>query len=129
MIFLMGWTFILRLKASSPPEVWVGVPLSPRYIFIFMPTRLRGQAGAGRVPENKSGRGFEGNKEGKYLTISPGGTKAPQSNYDIDLLAFDYAWMKHGRQLVAPRPLNFLGRSIPSILPLENSPFLLYTNF
>ena len=51
------------------------------------------------MPENKSGRGFEGNKEGKYLTISPGGTKAPQSNYDIDLLAFDYAWMKRGRQL------------------------------
>ena len=78
---------------------------------------FRGRQGEGaRVPENKSGRGFEGNKEGK-------------SNYDIDLLAFDYAWMKHGRQLVAPRPLNFLGRSIPSILPLENSPFLLYTNF
>ena len=53
------------------------------------------------MPENESGRGFEGNKEGKYLTISPGGTKAPQSNYDIDLLAFDYAWMKHGMQLVA----------------------------
>ena len=65
-------------------------------------------SGAGRVPENKSGRGFEGNNEGKYLTISPGGTAAPQSNYDIDLLAFDYAWMKHGRQLVAPGSLNFL---------------------
>ena len=67
-------------------------------------------SGAGRVPENKSGRGFEGNKEGKYLTISPGGTKAPQSNYDIDLLAFDYAWMKRGRQLVAPWTFEFLRR-------------------
>ena len=86
-------------------------------------------SGAGRVPENKSGRGFEGNNEGKYLTISPGGTAAPQSNYDIDLLAFDYAWMKHGRLLAAPGPLNFLGGSILSILPLENRPFLLYTNF
>ena len=52
---------------------------------------FRGRQGGARVPENKSGRGFEGNKEGKYLTICPSGTKAPQSNYDIDLLAFDYA--------------------------------------
>ena len=92
-------------RCASEPQIHI-------HIHAYSPS------GAGRVPENKSGRGFEGNKEGKYLTISPGGTKAPQSNYDIDLLAFDYARKKHGRQLVATRPLNFLGRSILSILPL-----------
>ena len=76
-------------RCASEPQIHI-------HIHAYSPS------GAGRGPENKSGRGFEGNKEGKYLTISPSGTKAPQSNYDIDLLAFDYAWMKHGRQLVAP---------------------------
>ena len=97
-------------RCASEPQIHI-------HIHAYSPS------GAGGGPENKSGRGFEGNKEGKYLTISPGGTKAPQSNYDIDLLAFDYAWMKHGRQLVAPGALNFLGRSVLSIL------LLLHTNF
>ena len=101
-------------RCASEPQIHI-------HIHAYSPSGA-GWEGA-RVPENKSGRGFEGNKEGKYLIISPSGTTAPQSNYDIDLLAFDYAWMKHGRQLVAPGALNFLGRSVLSIL------LLLHTNF
>ena len=39
----------IHLKADHHhhPEVWVGVPPSPRYIFIFMPTRLQGQPRGG----------------------------------------------------------------------------------
>ena len=38
------------------PEVWVGVPPSPRYIFIFMPTRLQGQAGCLRTRVGEDSR-------------------------------------------------------------------------
>ena len=48
----------IHLKADHHhhPEVWVGVPPSPRYIFIFMPTRLQGQAGGLRTRVGEDSR-------------------------------------------------------------------------
>ena len=46
------------------PEVWVGVPPSPRYIFIFMPTRLQGQAGGPGCLKTRVGEDSRETKKG-----------------------------------------------------------------
>ena len=51
-----GLDIHLEADHHHHPEVWVGVPLSPRYIFIFMPTRLQGQAGGLRTRVGEDSR-------------------------------------------------------------------------